>query len=140
MSVKPFKYLLNISKDYPCSRVIQKIGVDKLGKSSVIKAESPSEALLYLNKIGMTDETIPFLIFLSTEEMAYSDLKDFLELLDRDYREAARGRVVILNHDLTLNEYIKLAICESVLQTLNCPVLPREVEIILQSFKLLKPV
>jgi len=129
--VKSFSHILIISGKSQCSDVIRKVGENRLDKTKVFRVGEPTEGLSVLNKIELVDTEIPICIFLSTE-IEQSKIKAFLELLDRDYPEVSRGRVVLVNSRLRLNSIMKFAVSDAVGQFINCPVLPIEVESLLR--------
>ena len=111
--------------------MIRKIAERRLDKSNVFRVGEPAEGLSILKKIGVVDTEIPICIFLSNE-MEQSKVKDFLNLLDKDYPDASRGRVVLVNSRLRLNSIMKFAVSDAVGQFINCPVLSIEVESVLK--------
>jgi hypothetical protein len=129
--VKSFSHILIVSAENECSDVIRKVGEIRLDKSNVFCVDDPTEGLSVLNKIGLVDTEIPVCIFLSTE-IEQSKIKAFLDLLDKDYPDASRGRVVLVNSRLRLNSIMKFAVSDAVGQFINCPVLPIEVESVLK--------
>jgi hypothetical protein len=129
--VKSFSHILIISGKSECSDVIRKIAERRLDKSNVFRVGEPAEGLSILNKIGVVDTEIPVCIFLSNE-MEQSKVKAFLNLLDKDYPDASRGRVVLVNSRLRLNSIMQFAVSDAVGQFINCPVLPIEVESLLR--------
>jgi hypothetical protein len=94
--------------------------------------DEPTEGISILNKIGLVDSKLPVCIFLNTD-LESSKVNTFLDLLDRDYPEITRGKVVLINSRLGLGSLMKLAMSESVSQFINRPVLPVEVDSVLKS-------
>lgn len=129
--MKSFSHILIISEKSECSDVVRKVGERRLDKSNVFRVGEPTEGLSVLNKIGVIDTEIPVCIFLSTE-IEQSKIKAFLDLLDKDYPHASRGRVVLVNSRFRLNSIMKFAVSDAVGQFINCPVLPMEVESVLK--------
>lgn len=101
-----------------------------MDESNVFRVDEPTEGLSVLNKIGQVDTDNAICIFLSTE-IEQSKIKAFLDVLDKDYPDASRGKVVIVNSSLRLNSIMKFAVSDAVGQFINCPVLPIEVESVL---------
>jgi hypothetical protein len=128
--MKSAGYILIISEKNECSEVIKHVGAKSVGHSNIFRVDEPSAGIALLNKMGLVDNKIPACIFLSTD-VEREKIKAFLNLLDRDYPFASRGKVVLVDSDYQLNNLMGLAISDSVGQFINCPVLPIEVETVL---------
>ncbi|MGB6035567.1 MAG: hypothetical protein WBG42_04820 [Cryomorphaceae bacterium] len=130
--MKSFSHILLISPQNDCTEVIKQVSLKTLKESSIIRVDEPSEGITVLNKIGLVDSKLPVCIFLNTDTEP-SKLSSFLDLLDRDYPEITKGKVVLVNSRLGLSSLMKLAMSEAVSQFINCPVLPVEVDSVLRS-------
>lgn len=130
--VKSFSHILVISAQNDCTEVIKQVSQKTLSESSIIRVDEPTEGISILNKIGLVDSKLPVCIFLNTD-LESSKVNTFLDLLDRDYPEITRGKVVLINSRLGLGSLMKLAMSESVSQFINRPVLPVEVDSVLKS-------
>jgi len=128
--MKSASYVLIVSEKNECAETIQQVGKKRVGKNKVFRVDEPSAALPLLNKMGLVNRKIPAYIFLSTD-IERSKIKAFLNLLDRDYPFASHGRVVLIDANFKLNQLMSLAISDSVGQFINCPVLPIEIESVL---------
>ncbi len=128
--MKSFENALVISRDRNCVEAIERVYVDMANNSSIFHVETPSEGLDVLNKMGLSNGEIPMMIFLSVSKSDFAS-NGFLELLQRDYSDAARGKVVLMNTDFDMQETMKKVSNDCVFYFVNCPVMPIEIETIL---------